>query len=219
MMKLLIADDRPPLIFEDDVLAITIIKSPCPIHRVEKYDGVWIDITNQFDQFIKKGKSIMRKINLLPAFAVGEVIDLSYKHGGMPNRIYINSVFWRDQDTKWNYEVTMENNGERAVMSESFIMDRKSKNTSPVCKNPEIIKRFADGWRFCGNFSKESAMPNAKMIAENANIENVRLYPALNYRNQFLPDKLGIWVKYKHTINNDGSIYNQCMMKEFVDVK
>ena len=160
-----------------------------------------------------------KKITTLPAYAIGEVIDLSYKHSGMPNRIYIDTVFWREQDTRWHYQVIMENTGEKTIMSEDFIKERKSKNSSPVCKNPDIIKRFSDGWRFCGNFEKNAAVANGKLIAENPNVRAVRLYPALNYNNQYMNGKLGIWIKYAHTIYDDGRFIDQCMMAEFVDLK
>ena len=104
-------------------------------------------------------------------------------------------------------------------MSEDFIKDRKAKSSSPVCKNPDIIKRFSDGWRFCGNFEKDTAVANGKLIAENPNVRAVRLYPALNYNNQYMNGKLGIWIKYVNTIYDDGRFIDQCMMAEFIDLK
>ena len=224
MMRLLTAVDGQWLVFDNHDLAKAIIKSPCPIYRVEvfshQYGNRWLDITYKYAEYIEKGNAKMsKKITTLPAYAIGEVIDLSYKHGGMPNRIYVDTVFWREQDTRWNYQVIMENTGEKTIMSEDFIKDRKAKNSSPVCKNPDIIKRFSDGWRFCGNFEKDTAVANGKLIAENPNVRAVRLYPALNYNNQYMNGKLGIWIKYTHTIYDDGRFIDQCMMAEFVDLK
>ena len=160
----------------------------------------------------------MRKITTTPKFQLGQIIDLSYKHGGMPNRIYIMAVFWREQDNQWQYQVMMESTGETAQMSEQFINDRKSKQNSAVYKNPDIMTRIEEGWRFCGNYDTETAKANAKLIAENEGIANVRLYPALSYNNTFMNGQMGIWIKYNHIIHNDGRM-GQLGIDEFVDIK
>lgn len=157
--------------------------------------------------FNDERKYRMKKINNAPAFGLGEVIDLSYRHGGMPNRIRIEGVFYRDQDTMWMYDVLMENTGDRSVMNEKFISERKSSKviaSSGVYSNPEIQRRFKEGWRWCGNFAVDTARANAKLIADNSNIKNVRLWPAIDSRNRYVSGSLGIWIKYVNVIYDDG---------------
>lgn len=161
----------------------------------------------------------MLKITSLPMFGIGEVIDLSYKNGGMPNRIYINGVYWREQDTKWMYQVTMENTGDKSSMDEEFIKERRSRHTQPVYKNPDVIKRMSDGWRFCGNYDKETAIANAKLISQNDNVKAVRLYPAINYYNKFVNGQMGIWIMYKNMIYDNGQMAFGDNVNEFIDIK
>ena len=156
---------------------------------------------------VKKGNIKMKKINNAPVFGIGEVIDLSYRHGGIPNRIRIEGVFYRDQDTIWMYDVLMENTGDRSFMNEKFISERKSSKviaSSGVYSNPEIQRRFKEGWRWCGNFAVDTARANAKLIADNSNIKNVRLWPAIDSRNRYVSGSLGIWIKYVNVIYDDG---------------
>lgn len=160
----------------------------------------------------------MRRINNLPKYQLGQIIDLSYKNGGMPNRIFIMAIFWREQDAQWQYQVLMESTGETTQMSEQFITERKSKKTSSVYRNPEVVKRIEEGWRFCGNYDTDTAHANAKLIAENDGIVSVRLYPALSYNNTFLNGQMGIWIKYAHTIYDDGRM-SASGVDEFVDIK
>lgn len=232
MMRLLTAIDGEWVYFDNHDLANAVIASPCPIYRVEvlddPHDNIWRDVTGKYDKYISKrkepqssnkGDSMKGKIVKLPLFAIGEVIDLSYKYGGMPNRIYVNSVFWRESDIQWNYQVTMENTGEKTSMSESFIKSRRSKNSSPVCENPDVIERFKDGWRFCGNFDRDTAIANGKLISENDNVHGVRLYDALNYNNRYMNGKLGVWIKYKHMIDDNGRIHTDNTENQFISIK
>lgn len=226
-MRLWIVGNPTPLEFDDTALAEAIIRSPTCVYKVElqsPFKDSWADITGHYGQYIKarinywKGMKRMRKITTTPKFQLGQIIDLSYKHGGMPNRIYIMAVFWREQDNQWQYQVMMESTGETAQMSEQFINDRKSKQNSAVYKNPDIMARIEEGWRFCGNYDTETAKANAKLIAENEGIANVRLYPALSYNNTFMNGQMGIWIKYNHIIHNDGRM-GQLGIDEFVDIK
>lgn len=211
-MKLWIAG-RPndPLVFSDHKLAESIIDSPVRIYKVEvQYQTLhpWWDITSQYYEQINATFEYWRKMNMkiktVPKYSPGEVVDLTYKNGGLPNRIIITCSFWRQGDKRWMYKVFMESTGEYSVLDETFISARASKKTAPVYKNPDIMRRISEGWRFCGNFEAETALANGKLIAENEMIKNVRLYPALDRNNQFLKGQNGIWIIYKHTISNDG---------------
>lgn len=219
MIRLLIAGKWCE--YNDDRLAIAIVKSPTNVEAAQTMVcDIWhnIDIS-YYNKMKKKGaKREMKAITTTPAFAIGEVIDLSYKNGGLPNRIIIDSVFMREGDTEWMYGVTMECTGGNTTMKQSFIKERKSKCTSAVYKNPDIIKRYREGWRYCGNFDIDAANANGKMIAQRDDVEGVRLYPALDSSNRLMRGKMGVWIKYKYTIYDDGST-SSTSANEFTTIK
>lgn len=207
MIRLLIADMWHEY---DDELAVSIIKSPTNVVAAqlvvcdEYYN---IDISHHGTKNEKKGmRHEMKKITIAPAFAIGEIIDLSYKGDCLPNRIMINSVFMRECDIEWMYGVTMECTGGNTILRQSFIRERRSKHASAVYKNPDVVMRYHEGWRYCGNFDTKAATGNGKMIAQRDDIEGVRLYPALNAQNQLVRGKMGVWIKYNNTIYDDGRI-------------
>ena len=229
MMRLLICGKWCDLPYEDMVV---FLMHHCHWDRAELFDqskSQWVDVTEDYMHLKithlsttnqnKRGMLKLKEIKVLPKFKLGEVLDLSYTHGGLPNRIIIDSVGMRKQNTEWVYGVTMENNGESTQMAESFIAQRMSYKKSSVYENPEIIKRYDDGWRFCGNFPANVANANAKMIAESSAISSVRLYRAIDSHNRFDPDKMGIWIKYINVINDDGTITNQRAHVDFVNIK
>lgn len=148
----------------------------------------------------------MNKITKLPKFMPGQVIDLSYKNKGLPNRLLIESVFIREQDNQWMYRAYLENVGEYTVLEESFISSNMTAKATQVYKCAEIIKLYSDGWRFCGNFSKEEAFSLAAKYATNKYIKNIILRHALNPKGCLVNDKHGIWIKYQTTINDYGII-------------
>lgn len=219
MMRLWIVGRDIPLEFDSDELAESIIKSPTCVCKIEqmmpigtRMSGVWTDITTNYYEQISarieywknKEESERMKIKSTPKYSPGEVIDLSYKNGGLPNRIVITCAFWRRGDTQWVYKAFMESTGEYTVLDETFITSRASKKTSPIYNDPTIIKRISDGWRFCGNFENEVALANGKLIAENPAIKNVRLWPAMNYNGKFVKGQMGIWIVWNHIITDDG---------------
>lgn len=209
-----------PCIFDNIALAEAIIRSPATVYKVECWaEGRWADISSRYTQYLTKGSTKMKKITSLPKYALGQIIDLSYKHGGMPNRILVLTVFIREQDSQWQYEVLMENTGEKATVSEEFITSRRSAKSSGVYRNPDVVKRIEEGWRFCGNFEEAAAQANAKCIAENEGIANVRLYPALSYNNTYLNGQFGIWIRYVNTIYDDGRVHNVRMPSDHIDIK
>jgi len=153
----------------------------------------------------------MRKINNAPLYGIGEVIDLSYKYGGLPNRIRVNQVFQREYDAEWQYNVTMENRGVApnegdVMMSESFIKQRKSKHSSKVYQNNDVQQHMRDGFRFCGNYDSDIARANAKILARRKDITDVRLYPALDYSGRYVNGDMGIWIRYNSVIADNGEI-------------
>lgn len=148
----------------------------------------------------------MKKITSLPKFMPGQVIDLSYKNKGLPNRILIKTVFIKEQNSGWMYEVYLENTGETSTLDEAFITNNMTKKESPVYKCREIINLYNDGWRFCGNLSIKEANLTAAKLATNRYIKNIILRHALNYHGCLVSDKYGMWIRYNNTINNDGTI-------------
>lgn len=232
MMRLWIEGRSEPLEFDDD-LAIAIIKTPTCVYKVERkhvsFGGAWMDSTSFYADYInarkqywdKKRRKDKMAIKSIPKYTPGEVIDLSYKNGGLPNRILITCAFWRQGDKQWMYKVFMESTGDYSVLDETFIAARASKKTSVVYRNPAIISRISDGWRFCGNFDSEVALANGKLIAENPAIKNVRLWPAIGHNNQYIQGQAGIWIIWEHTISNDGTYIGNgdSQPNDVVDIK
>lgn len=148
----------------------------------------------------------MRNVDKLPRFMPGQVIDLSYKNKGLPNRIIIRIVFINEQSKGWLYEVQHENTGEISVLSQDFIAINMTKRELPVYKCTEIINLYNSGWRFCGNYSVEEAHKVSAKIATSKHIKNVIIRHALNHLGCLVNDKRSIWIKYCTTIRDDGTI-------------
>lgn len=148
----------------------------------------------------------MRKLTKLPKYMPGQVIDLSYKYRGLPNRLLIKSVFTREQDNQWIYECIIENTGELTTLNESFIINNAVRRDRKVYKCKEVISLYNTGWRFCGNFNKANAHAIAGKYATNRYIRNIILRPALDPNGCLYDDHYGMWVKYNNIINDDGTI-------------
>lgn len=228
MTRLWIVGRSEPLEFDNDKLAEAIVRSPTCVYKVEvQFSGVWVDMTwiyagdiNATKEYWAERKRQEMKIKSVPKYSPGDVIDLSYKNGGLPNRILVTCTFWRREDKQWMYKVFMENTGEYSVLDETFIASRASKQSTPVYKNPTVLSRIAEGWRFCGNFDTDTANANGKLIAENDLVKHVRLWPAINYNNQYIQGQMGIWIIYKNTIDNNGNnIIDAGQFGTVVDIK
>lgn len=144
----------------------------------------------------------------LPKFIPGQVIDLSYKSGNFPVRVLVQSVRMSIRDKVWMYDIYLESTKNIETVSEKFLTDNMTNKKSKVYNCDEIIKLYADGWRFCGNFSENIAHETASKFATNRLIRNIILKPALNYYGSSMTGKYGIWIRYYNIINNDGTISN-----------
>ena len=141
-----------------------------------------------------------------PAFTPSTVIDLSYKHGGLPNRIWVYGVEKTVNDKEWMYAVLFENTRTFGLLSESFITDRMINFNSPIYHREDIQARYDDGWRWCGNYEKSIAKSNATLLKHDRNINGIRLYPALNPDGKIIDDYYGIWIKYTYPIQKEQQI-------------
>lgn len=148
----------------------------------------------------------MNNIDKLPRFMPGQVIDLSYKNKGLPNRILIKTVFIREHNRTWLYEVYLENTGEVTTLDENFIKENMTTRSREVYKCRVVINLYNEGWRFCGNFGRTEAHKLAAQIATTNHIKNVILKPALDYRGVLINDKYGIWIRHNNIINDDGTV-------------
>lgn len=148
----------------------------------------------------------MKLITNLPRFMPGQVIDLSYKSKGLPNRILIKTVFIREQNDSWLYEVVLENTGELTTLDQNFIVANMTEKRTQVYKCRDIINLYNDGWRFCGNFNKADASKVGAQYATNKHIKDIILKPALNSRGCLVHDQYGMWIRYYWTINSDGTV-------------
>lgn len=158
-------------------------------------------------------------INKLPKFMPGQVIDLSYKYKGLPNRILIKYVYIKEHCTQWMYNVHLENLNKDTILSESFIINNSINSNLKIYKHADIIKLYNDGWRFCGNREREDAKKIASKYATSNYINNVILRPAINYEGCLVNGSYGIWIKYNTTINNDGTIYDNCGCDDVIIIK
>jgi hypothetical protein len=148
----------------------------------------------------------MKNITMLPKFMPGQVIDLSYKHKGLPNRLLIQSVFIREQDNQWMYQCIIEGTGESTILNESFIVNNMTRKGSEVYKCKEVIALYNAGWRFCGNFKSSCAHSIAGKHATNRYIRSIILRPALDSRGCLLQNNYGMWIRYNNIINNNSTI-------------
>lgn len=148
----------------------------------------------------------MRNVTKLPKFMPGQVVDLSYKSKGLPNRLLIQAVFTREHDNQWMYQCIIESTGESTTLNEDFIVANMTHKASEVYKCKEIINLYNTGWRFCGNKSKSTAHSIAGKHATNRYVRSIILRPALAPNGCLLQDHYGIWIKYNNIINDDGTV-------------
>lgn len=149
----------------------------------------------------------------IPKFMPGEVLDLSYKHGGLPNRIWVESVMRGVGDSEWNYSVKLENTLDVVKMTEGFISQRLINSKLSVYHCSDIIDRYNQGWRWCGNYEKSVAISNSNMLRSNLNIQHIRLFPALNPNGMPIKGYYGIWIKYEHSF-----VKNFTPSSDFIDI-
>lgn len=135
-----------------------------------------------------------------PQFRPGEVIDFTYKTGGLPNRIKIVSVYHTDSGNGWMYNVILESDGCKTHMSESFILERICKKDQPVYELDTIKKRYDRGWRYCGKYHELRVREVADKIAKNSLIKEVRLTEAYYPNGRFADYQLAIWIRYNNPI-------------------
>lgn len=150
----------------------------------------------------------MAKQMTIPKYAPGSVIDLGHKYGvQMPNRIKIATVYIKDVDKGgWMYEVFSEMHNGATFMSEAMITERLSKHTSPCYSRSDIKKRYADGYRFCGNYPEFVAKDKADKMKEMKEVAGVILYRGINPNGKKMEGYYGLWVKYNTPISDNGDI-------------
>lgn len=162
----------------------------------------------------------MKNINRLPKYMPGQVIDLSYKHKGLPNRLLIKTAFIREHDDQWMYEVFLENIGEVTTLNEEFISANMTNKATQVYKCAEIINLYNGGWRFCGNHKRSLAHSVASKSAVNRYIKNIILRPALDSKGCLQNDYYGMWIKYNTIINDDGTVItSDCEDRDTIIIK
>ena len=71
-----------------------------------------------------------------PKYDVCSVIDLRHKDNSeLPDRIYIDMVYWKDGCEEWMYACTSERNeGHLIYLTESYINKYRSKKTAECYK-------------------------------------------------------------------------------------
>lgn len=149
----------------------------------------------------------MKHINRLPQFMPGQVIDISFKcTNGVPDRLLVTMVAIREQDKNWIYRVLMESTGEQIYLTEKDISNNMVNKYAQVYNCKEVLGLYSEGWRFCGNYTKQVAEETGAKLATIRNIKNIILRPALDASGNPLPNHYGVWIRYNMTINNDGTV-------------
>ena len=139
-----------------------------------------------------------------PLYDAGESYYLSHKSGA-PARICIEAVYKKATSKEWMYSIYSEaNECKPTYVPESMLQQRISKHTTPVYKNPDVVKRLEDGYRFAGNYDKDTAINRGKAFASDSNIISVLLHPALDGSGNPIDGQYGIWIKWSCVITGNG---------------
>jgi hypothetical protein len=141
-----------------------------------------------------------------PKYDIGSVIDLRFSNDEMPDRIYIKMAYIKDITKGWYYEVVSEKRNGVAYMSEADINRLISKKNKPCYDNAIIKQLYEDGFRFCGNNKKDTAISRANSMKNALYIKHIILAEALDRNGNPIPNYLGLWVQYNTTI---GDSYTQ----------
>ena len=146
----------------------------------------------------------------VPKYDTGSVVDIRFTHDAMPDRIYIETVYHKDNSNGWIYRVFSEKSGKFIFMRENEIIP--SNRTAKVYENPIIQSLYNDGYRFCGNSKRETAINRASKLKSANYIANVILIDAFDTEGNTLNDQYGLWVRYNYQIGNS-SIHNRIIVK------
>ena len=138
-----------------------------------------------------------------PKYNIRDVIDLRFNHNSMPDRIYIRMVYMKDKSTEWMYEVFSEKSDCIIYMSESQINMRISKKDGKCYENDMIKGLYRDGFRFCGNNKRDTAISRANNMVNANYIKHIILADALDKDGNEIDGYLGLWVQYNTVIDED----------------
>jgi hypothetical protein len=138
-----------------------------------------------------------------PKFNIKDVIDLRFSKDNMPDRIYIHAIFIKESDTEWMYKVLSEKSNGYITLPESYINKFFSKKERP-CYDNEVVKELYDnGFRFCGNYKKDTAINKANSIKSANYIKHIILAEAIDKNGNPMVGYLGLWVQYNTIISNE----------------
>lgn len=145
-----------------------------------------------------------------PKYDVCSVIDLRHKDNSeLPDRIYIDMVYWKDGCEEWMYACTSERNeGHLIYLTESYINKYRSKKTAQCYDNDIVRDMYNQGFRFCGNFDTGVALQKANRLRMAQYIKHIVLNDAVAPDGNILSGQSGLWVKYHRTINGSGDCYS-----------
>lgn len=148
-----------------------------------------------------------------PKYDLSNVIDLRFSRDTMPDRIYIHAVFMKESDVEWMYKVYSEKSNGYITLPESHINKFISKKDKP-CYNNEVIKElYENGFRFCGNYKKDTAVNKANSMVSANYIKHIMLVEAFDKNGSIMPDNYGIWVQYNAPIGINSAGYKHIIVK------
>lgn len=138
-----------------------------------------------------------------PLYEPGNVIDFRYTRKHMPDRVYVSMVYRSVVSDEWMYQCWSEKSGIKIYLNETEISKRKSKKSSKCYQHPVVIDMMSNGFRFCGNAKSDTAISRAKKLHDADYIKHIVLKPAVDADGTIVADHLGLWVKYRHTIDDE----------------
>lgn len=142
-----------------------------------------------------------------PKYELKTIIDLRFSNTEMPDRIFIRMAYIKDTSKGWWYEVFSEKKDGIIYISESDINRLISKKDDACYDNPIIKELYENGFRFCGNYKRDTAINRANSMKDARYIKHIILAEAINKDGMTLPDYLGLWVQYNATLSDN---YAKC---------
>lgn len=152
----------------------------------------------------------------VPKYNAGDIIDIRFSHNTMPDRIYIQMVYRKENSVEWMYQVISEKSNGVAYYTESHI-DKYISKRDGKCYETDLVKEmYKNGFRFCGNSNRDTAFNRANSMINANYIRHIMLADALDKDGNPIAGQLGLWVQYNkvidHNLSNDKS-FNQYVIK------
>jgi len=140
-----------------------------------------------------------------PIYKKGDIIDIRPSSNGAPNRIKINGVMTRVSSVGayWIYDCEFESNHSSQILTEAFILEKSIDKHHQVYNIPVIVDRYKNGWRFYGNYYRNSVSQVSNTLVATPVFKNVRMCEAYNKNGKMSTTQVSLWIRYESPINGD----------------